>query len=119
MDRLRWLALVSVLSAVPLAGAAEPPRVHFDMPYAVACRDVTPPEYSKSHPGHKLVEAKLEISSLLTAGQEKDLTQYFIRVESPQRTLTIADYLPKTQHESLASKVTTEKTTERGAALPA
>src|SRR5258705_435068 len=44
MDRVRWLALVSVLSAVPLAGAAQPPRVHFDMPDAVGCRDLTPLE---------------------------------------------------------------------------
>ena len=116
MDRLRMLVFCIVAPMGPLV-AAEPPRVSFDMPYAVACRDVTPSEYSTSHPGHKLMEAKLEISSLLTAGQEKDLTEYFIRVESPQRTLTIADYLPKTKHEAIASSVTKEQSTERAAAL--
>src|SRR5439155_3951954 len=70
MDRLRWLVL-SAFMVFP-ASAAEPPRVQFDMPYAVACRDVTPADYSVSHPGHKLLEAKLEISALLVAGQEKD-----------------------------------------------
>ena len=44
-------------------------------------------------------------------GQEKDLTHYFIRVESPQHTLAIVDYLPKTMHEALASKMTTENST--------
>src|SRR6185369_7170293 len=103
MDRFRML-FVLIASAAPVAAPdaapAEQPRVSFDMPYAVACRDVTPSDYSASNPGHKLMEAKLEISSLLTAGQEKDLTEYLIRVESPQRTLTIADYLPKTKHEA-------------------
>ena len=116
MDRLRMLVFCIVAPMGSLV-AAEPPRVSFDMPYAVACRDVTPSEYSTSHPSHKLMEAKLEISSLLTAGQEKDLTEYFIRVESPQRTLTIADYLPKTKHEAIASSVTKEQSTERAAAL--
>jgi hypothetical protein len=139
MDRLRWLAGSAVLIVVSLAQAAEPPRVHFDMPYAVACRDVTPADYTASHLGHKLVEAKLEISSLLTSGQEKDLTQYFIRVESSEASAAssqggtaglsssaeiwaskrpvIVDYLPKTMHEALTSKVTSEKSTERSAAL--
>lgn len=116
MDRLRMLMIWFVAPIAPLA-AAELPRVSFDMPYAVACRDVTPSDYSTLHPGCKLMEAKLEISSLLTAGQEKDLTEYFIRVESPQRTLTIADYLPKTKHEAIASSMTKEQGTERVVAL--
>jgi hypothetical protein len=116
MDRLCMLVFCIVALSAPLA-AAEPPRVSFDMPYAVACRDVTPSDYSASHPGYKLMEAKLAISSLLTAGQEKDLTEYFIRVESRERTFTIADYLPKTKHEAIASSVTKEQSTERAAAL--
>jgi hypothetical protein len=117
MDCLRWLWLCFLGIAVLPAAAADPPRVQFDMPFVVACRDVTPADYAGSHPGYKLVEAKLEISSLLVAGQEKDLTHYFIRVESPQHTLAIVDYLPKTLHEALTSKVTTEKATERAVAL--
>jgi hypothetical protein len=120
MDRLRMLMfwiVWPVVSLVPLVTRAEQPRVSFDIPYAVACRDVTPGEYSTSHPGYKLMEAKLEISSLLTAGQEKDLTEYLIRVESPQRTLTIADYLPKTKHEAIASSIVKEQGSERVVAL--
>jgi hypothetical protein len=91
--------------------------VQFDMPFAVAGRDVTPPEYATANPGRKLVEARLEISSLLVAGQEKDLTQFMIRVDSPLRSLVIADYLPKTLHQQIAGPVTMQKTTERTAAL--
>jgi hypothetical protein len=116
MDRLRMLMIWFVAPIAPLV-AAEQPRVSFDISYAVACRDVTPSDYSGSHPGYKLMEAKLEISSLLTAGQEKDLTEYFIRIESPQRTLTIADYLPKTKHEAIASSMTKEQGSERVVAL--
>jgi hypothetical protein len=78
---------------------------------------VTPAEYPVSHPGYKLMEARLDISSLLKAGQEKDLTQYFIRVDCPHQTLTIADYLPKTKHEAIASSVTKQDSTERVASL--
>jgi hypothetical protein len=117
MERFLKFVLWLISTTAPLTTLAESPRVHFDMPYAVGCRDVTPPDYATLHPGQKLVEAKLEISALLTAGHEKDLTQYFIRVDSPQRTLTIADYLPKTKHESIASAVTQQNSTEKVAAL--
>jgi len=122
MDRIGWLLLpvslgLSALNIVPSPALAEAPRVRFDMPYAVACRDVTPPEFVEMHPGYKLMEAKLEISSLLAGGHEKDLTHFFIRVESPVRTLIISDYLPKTKHEATASSVTKEDSTERAIAL--
>src|SRR5262245_41533041 len=97
MDRIGWLLLPVLLGISTSAAIAEAPRVRFDMPYAVACRDVTTAEFTQTYPGYKLMEAKLEISSLLAAGQEKDLTQFFIRVESPAHTLVITDYLPKTK----------------------
>jgi hypothetical protein len=122
MDRIGWLLLpvslgFSVLNIGTDPAFAEAPRVRFDMPYAVACRDVTPPNFAELYPGYKLMEAKLEISSLLAAGQEKDLIQFFIRVESPAHTLVITDYLPKTKHEANASSMTKEDSTERAIAL--
>lgn len=117
MERLRKLLIWLVSTSAPLTTLAEAPRVRFDMPYAIACRDVTSPEFAQSHPGYKLMEAKIEISSLLTAGQEKDLNHYFIRVESPAQTLVIADYLPKTKYEAIATSMTKEDSTERIAAL--
>jgi len=122
MDRLGWLLLplsfgLSTLDFSTSIAIAEAPRVRFDMPYAVACRDVTPAGFTETYPGYKLMEAKLEISSLLAAGQEKDLTQFFIRVESPAHTLVITDYLPKTKHEANATSMTKEDSTERAIAL--
>src|SRR5688572_20576391 len=77
MDRLRWLALLVLFVASP--AMAEAPRVQFDLPYTVACRDVTPPNFAAVNPEQKLVEVRLAISSLVVAGEERDLTQYFIR----------------------------------------
>jgi hypothetical protein len=122
MDRIGWLLLSVSLGFASLdissrPAYAEAPRVRFDMPYAIACRNVTPPEFTERHAGYKLLEGKLEVSSLLAAGHEKDLTQFFIRVESPAHTLVIADYLPKTKHEAIASSVTKEDSTESTIAL--
>ena len=51
MDRLRMLMfwiVAPIASLAPLVVLAEQPRVSFDIPYAVACRDVTPSDYSAS-----------------------------------------------------------------------
>lgn len=117
MDRFVKLVVWLVSTSAPLTTLAQAPRVQFDMPYAVACRDVTPADYATLHPGQKLVEARLEISALLAAGQEKDLREFFIRVESPQRTLAVVDYLPKTAHEAIATSVTKQDSTERASVL--
>jgi len=98
--------------------AGEPPRVHFDMPFTIACRDVTPRDFAAAYPNQRLVEARFEISSLLLAGREQDLTQIFVRIDSPERSVSIVDYLPKTLHESrLASPIGISKTDERNASI--
>lgn len=111
------VCLVVLLSLADVA-RAEPPRVHFDMPFAIACRDVSSPEFAAANPGEKLIEARFEISSLLIAGKERDLTEYFIRIESPQRTLAVVDYLPKTLHESQHAKpISVQETEEKNASI--
>lgn len=108
------LILGSLLALANLAApaSAELPRVAFDMPYAVSCRDVTPPEFAATNPDDKLIEVKLGISSLLQAGKEKDLAQYFIRMETPQRTMQVHDFLPKTAREALQGNTTITKNSE-------
>lgn len=119
LDRARAVGLLILLVANwPAAAHAELPRVYFDMPLAIACRDVTPPDFAASNPGQKLIEARFELSSLLTAGHERDLVQYLIRIESPERRLVVADYLPKTLHESLhAGSISIQDTDENSASL--
>ena len=119
MDRVRLVYSVLALAAlVPTIAAAETPRVHFDMPFTIACRDVTPPEFAAANPSHKLVEARFEISTLLLAGQERDLAQLFIRIDSPDRTVSVVDYLPKTLHESrFAKPIGVTRTDEKNASI--
>ena len=119
MDRVRLVYSVLALAAfVPTIAAAETPRVHFDMPFTIACRDVTPPEFTAANPSHKLVEARFEISTLLLAGQERDLAQLFIRIDSPERTVAVVDYLPKTLHESRYAKpIAITNTDEKNATI--
>ena len=93
------LALLVGLSG-PSAALADPPRVQFDVPYVVAARDITSCEFELAYPHEKLIELKLQVSSLLQEGSEADLRQYLFSIVSPQRTMSVVDYLPKTAHET-------------------
>jgi hypothetical protein len=117
MDRLLvTLGLSLALSSVALAGP--PPRVHFDLPLTISCPEVTSPEFAAAHPGEKLVEVRFEVSTLLLAGDERDFTRLVLKIESPQRTVTVVDYLPKTRHESRhAGPIGITKTDETNASL--
>ena len=122
MDRIVPVALLLAgllfHTAFPAIAEAAPPAVRFDMPLAIACQDVTPPEFAATSPGVRLIEARFEVSTLIAAGKEEDLTQVLIRIVSPKGTLTIADYLPKTLHESrMAGPITIQKTDEASATL--
>lgn len=111
-------SVVLLCLVIPAAALAEPPRVHFDMPLAIACREVASPEFAEANPGLKLIEARFEISSLIVAGKERDLTEYFIRIESPQRSFTVVDYLPKTLRESRhAGPISVQDTDEKNASI--
>ena len=71
-------------------------HVRFDLGTTVACRDLTDEAFSAIHPGERLFEAKIEISSMLTSGGEDDLVEYLFRMSSPQHSLRIVDYSPRT-----------------------
>jgi hypothetical protein len=119
MDRARPVyTLVLLVASWPAVLAAETPRVHFDMPFAVACRDVTPPALAAANPSQRLVEARFEISTLLLEGQERDVSQLFIRIDHPGQRVTFVDYLPKTLHESRhATPIGITKTGEKNATI--
>lgn len=89
---------------------AASPEVSFDVTPSVGCRDLTSAEFAEANPDEKLVEAQIEVSSLIRQGNESDLLQYFYRFDSPRRTLRIVDYLPNT---TLASDVAGNTTIEK------
>jgi hypothetical protein len=112
------LALLFGLGNFPVAALAESPRVQFDVPYVVAARDITPTEFGAMYPHDKLIELKLQVSSLLQAGDEGDLRQYLFSIVSAQRTMTVVDYLPKTLHEtSVAGNMQVENSKENTASI--
>ncbi|MEQ8789907.1 MAG: hypothetical protein RIC55_26670 [Pirellulaceae bacterium] len=90
------LLLTLVGAAAPSATFAGPPHVQFDAAYVVACRDVTTEEFARANPYDRLVEARIDISALLRHGSEDDLAEYYYRLTSPQRSIQVRDYLPKT-----------------------
>jgi hypothetical protein len=101
MDRISFsrrsaspVFFVVILCAV--TADAKRPHVKFDMVPAVACRDVSDDEFTALHPGERLFEAKLDISSMLAAGREDDLVEFFFRMASPQKSLRIVEYSPRT-----------------------
>ena len=111
------LALLVGLSG-PSAALADPPRVQFDVPYVVAARDITSCEFELAYPHEKLIELKLQVSSLLQEGSEADLRQYLFSIVSPQRTMSVVDYLPKTAHETpIAGNLAVEKSDEKTASI--
>lgn len=112
------LAFLACAVAMPQTARADAPRVHFDVPYVVTARDITCCEFQLAYPHDKLIEVKLQISSLLQEGNEADLRQYLFSIVSPQRTMTVVDYLPKTLHESpLAGNVAIEKNHQKTASI--
>jgi hypothetical protein len=87
--------------------------VSFDLTPSVACRDVTTAEFAEANPDERLVEAQIEVSSLIRRGKEDALLEYFYRFDSPRRTLRIMDYWPKTTLTSdMAGNVTVENKQE-------
>ena len=88
------LAAALLTAASALAG---PPRVQFDVADMIACRDVTTPEFIATLSGERLIEARFEISSLITGGGERSLVHFLYRIESPQPDVRVVDYLPRTK----------------------
>jgi hypothetical protein len=112
-----FAAAATFLGLVSLV-AGEEPRVQFDTTYLVPCRDVTTPEFVATNPGQRLIEARVQVSSLIVAGSESDITQHVYRFDGMLGTLQVHDYLPKTTLETrYASPIATKNNDEEGAKL--
>lgn len=109
-----------IFSVNPCLVWAGSPRVSFDVGSSIACRDVTTPEFSKSHSHERLVEAKFSISSLVQGAQPNDLFEFMIRLESPEHTAEVVDYSPKTTLAgNYAGSLSYEKKQESSSSLGA
>jgi hypothetical protein len=93
-------AAAASIAAVP--SSAAPPQVTYDVAPAVACRDVTTDDFAAANPDERLIEAAIQVSSLIRSGSEGDLLEYFYRFDSSRPSIRIVDYSPQT---TLASDV--------------
>ena len=112
------LALLIGLGGIVDQAKADAPRVQFDVPYVVTARDITCCEFELAYPHDKLIEIKLQVSSLLQEGNEADLRQYLFSIVSPQRSMSVVDYLPKTLHETpIAGNLAVQQSDEKTASI--
>jgi hypothetical protein len=74
--------------------------------------------FEQEHPGEMLIEATFDVSSLVRLGSEGNLRQFLYVIESPQRTLVVHDYAPKTQLVTeMAGNVGVQKSAEKSSNL--
>lgn len=93
---LRVATLLCLSLGSGMMASAGEPVVRFDAAQIVPCHEVTTDTFPLDHPGERLWEAKLEVSSLIEAGSERDLLHYFYRFDALDPSLRFVDYLPKT-----------------------
>lgn len=82
--------------------AGEVPTVEFSADYVVACRDVTPKEFTQENKNKKLIEVVLRVSVNLKNGKEADLDDVIFALFDKKETkkLYVSDYIPKTELKS-------------------
>ena len=102
----RWLAVCSVAISTwsVRASAARATQIDFDLPDAIECRDVTPPDFQAAHPTLKVVEGKLRISARVTEGAEPQVIDFLYTINNPDKTMRFQDYLPNTMLESAVAE---------------
>jgi hypothetical protein len=87
----------TVLVGAPLGNASRVlAEVVFDASPSVACRPVTSDEFKQTHPEEMVVEARVQISTLIYEGGADELVELFYQFTSPEQSSEIVDYLPKT-----------------------
>ena len=119
-----WLLSCVVWGTTVPAGVATveaaDPRIDFDLPPVVECRDVTPAEFAELHPDRRIIEATLRVSMRLQAGAAEDVREITIEIASPHQSLLVHDYAPDLVLESeLAGEIQITKTRETGSSLGA
>lgn len=106
---LAVLALLLVASPVAVAQV----RVEFDAPYLAACEEMAAPELSPPLTGEKWVAVRLEVSSLVSSGDERDLLYTLVQLSAPQRTALVQDWFPKSvQAANITGGITTQRRRE-------
>jgi hypothetical protein len=122
---VRWWVCIGLSGLLyGVVGASElfawAPRVQFDMPTVLSCRNVTPPDFAAAFPGEQLIMVEFEISSFVQGGSVNDLLELEYRFAT--RGMSLLDYAPRTTLESdysapLQFEEKRERTTTAGVAV--
>jgi hypothetical protein len=105
----KFAAVLSVLGLLIgtfalTTSTARAAQIEFDLPPAIECRDVTPPDFQAAHPDLKVVEGKLRISARVISGAENEIVDFLYTIASPEHTMRFQDYLPNTMLESAVAE---------------
>jgi hypothetical protein len=109
------IGMIAPMSTPPVAAqtASAGQHVAFDAPTTIAVRDVTSDEFRLAYPASRLIEVKIQISSLVRRGYERELQELFYRFDYPAPGVEVVDYLPKTTLSSdVVGNIGTEKRSE-------
>ncbi len=94
---------IGLVGFAPPVRGDEPVEVQFDCRPAVACRDVTPPEFRDAHPQEKVVEAVVRVSVRASHGNPDHIQELLFELRGPQRRMRVLDFCPMNQFESEAT----------------
>lgn len=93
------LAAFALIASTSALVAEAAPQVTFDVVPVVACRDVSTDEFLTAYPDDRLVEFRVQVSSLFRGGDESDLVEFFYRFDSVNHSIRVVDYAPQTTLE--------------------
>jgi len=92
---------------------ASPPLVQFDTGPTASCRVATPKKNAVTDPQHRLVQATLHVSALVSQPLEQRKLEYLYEIVNPTGSIQITDYNPKTELGSdVAGNIGVEKKKE-------
>ena len=77
-----------------------PHRVQFDVPVSVNCRDVTNEQFSSTHSQDKLLEIRMQVSSLFQNSTDQHFEEIFFLIHSPEKSIRVVDFAPQTSVQS-------------------
>ena len=110
---LQWSALAAAAS--PAAANAAEPSLAFDFPRMVECRELPAEEYPQLFAGEKVIEATIQLSVHLYAGDANKVEELRVEIADPDHRMRVVDFSPQTKMESSYSQdIEWTKTTETG-----
>jgi hypothetical protein len=93
---------------------AESLDVQFDCGAVVPCQEISSETSLAPHPRQKIIEAVVQVSVRIIAGQAEDVSELLFEIHSPGRRARVVDFEPKTVLESeLTEPIKITRTAER------